>query len=407
MVEDFILDLKKKFPIFNNLINGNRLVYLDNAAMTQVPSCVVDSIVHYYTRLNANIHRGVYYLSEAATEQYENARCKIKDYISASDHRECIFVRNTTEGINLVANSYVRSILKFGDEILISAMEHHSNIVPWFLLCKEFGAVLKVVPIFQNGELDYSKLEDYLSEKTKIVSITHISNAIGSVNDIKRIVKIAHSRGICVLIDGAQTLSNLKINVKDLDCDFFTISAHKMYGPNGIGLLYGKMNILNNMPPYQGGGDMVKYVEYSNILWNDLPYKFEAGTPSIANAIGFGSAIDFLNSLDFNLYSEYKKKVFFYALNRLSDISGLKIVGDPKSESSIISFLLSGIHPHDFGTIANHYGVSVRTGHHCSIPLMNFYEISSTIRISISVYNIFEDIDILIDVINKAKEIFK
>ncbi|MDP2763012.1 MAG: SufS family cysteine desulfurase [Enterobacteriaceae bacterium] len=407
MNNDFFLNLRKEFPIFNKLVNNNKLSYLDNAALTQVPNCVINSIVSYYSSMNANVHRGVYYLSELATEHYELEIYKIKNYINANDYRECIFVRGTTEGINLVANSYVRKLLKKGDEILISAMEHHSNIVPWYLLCEEFSAVLKIIPILENGDLDYSVLESLFSCKTKIVSLTHISNAIGTVNNIKKIISFSHSKGIPVLIDGAQSLAHMRVDVKDLDCDFFTISSHKMYGPNGIGVLYGKKSILDSMIPYQGGGDMIKHVSYSKILWNDLPYKFEAGTPSIANAIAFGSAIDFLNNLDLEFVFDYKRRLFEYAYNRLSEIPGLKIIGNPENKSAIISFIVDGIHSHDLGTIANHYGVSIRTGHHCSIPLMNFYGVSATTRISLGIYNVSDEIDALVNSILRAKEIFR
>lgn len=403
---DFIFKLRKNFPIFNKVINKYNLSYLDNAAITQVPSSVIEIFSYYYNNINSNIHRGVYYLSDVATELYEGTRVKIKKYINANDIRECIFVRGTTEAINLVANSYLKHIINPNDEIIISQMEHHSNIVPWYLLSKLTEAKLKIIPILSSGDLDLDTFKNMISDKTKFVSISHISNSIGTINDIKKIIDISHSKNIPVLIDGAQALGNIKINVRELDCDFYTISSHKMYGPNGVGLLYGKKKFLELMSPYQGGGDMIKYVEFSNIIWNDLPYKFEAGTPSIANVIAFGACVDFLNSLDFNLLLIYKKNLFNYAINKIGSIPGVKFIGFPKNRIEILSFTIDNVHPHDFGTIADNFGIAVRTGHHCAIPLMNYYNVSSTIRISLSFYNLYEDIDRLFDAILYTKKLF-
>ncbi len=401
-----ILKFRKNFPILDSEFNNYKLAYLDNAAITQVPDIVINSLSSYYKTMNANIHRGVYYLSELSTNKYEESRYKIKSYINARYSEECIFVRGTTEAINLVANSFVKNILSKNDEILISAMEHHSNIVPWFLLSKETGAKLIVVPVLKSGDLDIDKFKNLLSDKTKILSLTHISNAIGTVNDIKQLIKLSHSKNIPVIIDGAQSSLNMKIDVVDLNCDFFTLSSHKMYGPNGVGVLYGKKELLEKMSPYQGGGDMIKHVSFSNIVWNDLPYKFEAGTPSISNVIAFGSCIDFLNSIDLDYFFDYKQYLFDYAYNRLSEINDLRIIGYQKKRAGIISFIINGIHPHDFGTIANNYGIAVRTGHHCAIPLMNVLDIDSTIRISFGFYNLTSEIDRLIDVILMSKKIF-
>lgn len=403
---DFIFKLRKNFPVLDKIVNGYKIGYLDNAAITQVPISVVDSLVYYYFNINSNIHRGVYYLSDIATELYEGTREKIRKYINAGDVKECIFVRGTTEAINLVANSYLKNNLKTGDEIIISQMEHHSNIVPWYLLSNNIGAKLKIIPILESGDLNLGFFEKLISDKTKFVSISHISNSLGTINDIKKIIDISHANNIPVLVDGAQTLGNIKINVKELDCDFYTISSHKMYGPNGVGLLYGKKEFLELMSPYQGGGDMIKHVEFSNIIWNDLPYKFEAGTPAIANVIAFGSCIDFLDNLDFKLLSIYKKNLFNYAINKIGQIPGIRFIGFPKKRIEILSFVIDNVHPHDFGTIADSYGIAVRTGHHCAIPLMNYYKVPSTIRVSLSFYNLYEDIDRLVEAILYTKKIF-
>lgn len=406
MNSNVLQHIKDSFPIFKNNINGKRLVYLDNAAITHVPDVVIKSFDSFYSTMNSNIHRGVYYLSEIATEKYEFVRCKISKFIGAEFPSECIFVKGTTEGINLVAYSFLRPLLVSGDEILISHMEHHSNIVPWYILSRELNVKLKIIPMLKSGELDYASIESLITSKTKLVSITHISNSLGTINNLKFVIKLAHFKKIPVLVDGAQSLSNTFVNVRDLDCDFFAFSSHKMYGPNGLGVLYVKKHILEKMIPYQGGGDMIKQVSFSDIVWNDIPYKFEAGTPAIANVIAFGAAIDFLNGLDLNELFEYKRTLFDYACNKLSEIPGVVFIGNAKNRAEILSFLIDDIHPHDFGTVANYYGVSIRTGHHCSMPVMDFYGVSSTVRLSLSFYNIKDDIDILITSILEAKKIF-
>jgi len=406
MNNNIIRNVKSCFPIFKKKINGKRLSYLDNAAMTQVPNVVIKSLSNFYSNMNANIHRGAYYLSEVATESYESVRYKISKFIGADFPCECIFVKSTTEGINLVANSFLRPLLKAGDEILISQMEHHSNIVPWYLLSKEFNVKLKIIPILKTGDLDYSKIDTLLTSNTKLLAVTHISNSLGTINNLKYIIDLAHFKNIPVLVDGAQSLSNTHINVNTINCDFFVFSSHKVFGPNGLGILYAKKHFLNNMIPYQGGGDMIKYVSFSNISWNDIPYKFEAGTPPIANVISFGSSIDFLNNIDLKFLFDYKKNLFDYACERLSKIPGVVFVGNPNNRTEILSFLVDNIHSHDLGTVANHYGVSVRTGHHCSMPVMEFYGISSTVRLSLSFYNVKKDIDTLVEAILAAKKIF-
>jgi len=407
MKNDYILKLREYFPILRKIVNGYPLVYLDNAAITQVPINVINSLSMYYKNINANVHRGVYFLSEESTRFYEETRYKVKKYINARFCSECIFVKNTTEGINLVANSYVKMHLKKGDEILISEMEHHSNIVPWFLLSKEVGAILKVVPLLKSGDLDYEAFEKLLSSRTKIISITHISNSIGTVNNIKYIIDIAHKFDIPVLIDGAQSLLHGNIDVQYLNCDFFTMSSHKMYGPSGVGILYVRKEILEGMVPYQGGGDMIKHVSFDDIIWNDIPYKFEAGTPSIANIVAFGETLKFFNELDLDFLYKYKAYLCNYLCGKLLDLPGIKIIGNPINRTSIVSFVIDGIHSHDFGTFANYYGIAVRTGHHCSIPLMKRYNLLSTIRVSLGFYNMEYELDKLVDVILKSRKIFK
>ncbi len=401
MNEEFLKNIKNNFPIFKK-----KIYYLDNAAITHVPKSTIFSLINFYKKINSNVHRSAYFLSETATIEYEKSREKIAHFIGAEDKSQCIFTKNTTEGINLVANSYVKNIIKKNDEIIISEMEHHSNIVPWFMLSQELKIKIKIIPITKNGELDYNKFENLINEKTKFISLIHISNSIGTINDIKKIIEIAKKKNIKILIDGAQSLANEKINVKDLDCDFFVFSSHKCYGPNGLGVLYAKKDLLNIMKPYQGGGEMIKYVSFSNIIWNEIPYKFEAGTQPIANVIAFGQTIDFLKSINLDEINIYKKEILNYALIKLSEIKGVNIIGNPKNRSSILSFTLDNIHSHDFGTIASHNKVCVRTGHHCAMPIMKFYNISSSIRISLGIYNNKNDIDMLIKSILEAKKIF-
>ncbi|HIH2762353.1 MAG TPA: aminotransferase class V-fold PLP-dependent enzyme [Candidatus Azoamicus sp.] len=406
--EKIINDIKNKFPILKSKINGKKLSYLDNAAMTQVPKNTINIFNYYYSNLNSNIHRSSYYISEKSTEKYEQVREDIKNFIHAEHASECIFVKNTTEGINLVANSYFKNIANDDDEVLISEMEHHSNIVPWYLISKEKKINIKVIPLKKSGDLDYDKIKYLINDKTKLISIMHISNSIGTINNIEYIIQEAKKKNIPVLIDAAQSIGNdLNINVKNLNCDFLTLSSHKMYGPNGLGVLYAKKKYLEEMKPYQGGGDMVKRVSFSEIIWNDIPYKFEAGTQSIANVIAFAETLNFINNCDINVLLAYKKELLEYTLNILSEIKNLDIIGHPEKRSNIISFTLKNIHPHDFGTIANYHGVAVRTGHHCAMPLMDFYNIPGTIRLSLSFYNTKTDINKLIKAIIEAKKIFK
>jgi cysteine desulfurase / selenocysteine lyase len=403
----YINEFRNNFPILSTKMNDYPLSYLDNASITQVPKIVVKSLKDFYFNINSNIHRSAYYISEISTEKYEQVRTLCNDFMNGDNEKNFIFTRGTTESINLVANSYLKNIIKENDNIIISHMEHHSNIVPWYILSKEKKFEIKVLPITHDGILSYNLLNSFITDRTKLISITNISNAIGTINNIKYIIDIAHKKNIPVLIDGAQSFSNNIINLKDLDCDFFSISSHKMYGPNGLGILYVKKKILENMVPYQSGGDMIKSVDFTNITWNDIPYKFEAGTPSIANTIAFGETINFLKNLDLKFLFEYKKKLFDYMCNRLSEINELEFIGLPSNNSSIVSFTLKNIHPHDFGTIANHFGVAVRTGHHCCMPLMDFYNISSSIRVSLSFYNTVFEIDMLIKSVIEAIKIFK
>ncbi|HIH2763298.1 MAG TPA: aminotransferase class V-fold PLP-dependent enzyme [Candidatus Azoamicus sp.] len=406
--ETLIKKIIDNFPILKSKINGKKLSYLDNAAMTQIPKETIKAFNYYYSNLNSNIHRSSYYLSEKSTEKYEKVRDEIKNFIHAKESNECIFVKNTTEGINLIANSYLKKIAKENDEVLISEMEHHSNIVPWYILSKEIKIKIKIIPLKHSGDLDYDQIKNLISDKTKLISITHISNALGTINNIKYIINEAKKKNIPVLIDGAQSIGcNLTINVKELNCDFLTLSCHKMYGPNGLGILYAKQKYLKEMNPYQGGGDMVKHVTFTDIIWNDIPYKFEAGTQAIANVIAFGETLTFLKKHDINILLEYKKKLLEYTLSKLNKIKFLNIIGCPENRSNIISFTLKNIHPHDFGTIANHYGVAIRTGHHCAMPVMDFYNIPGTIRASLSFYNTKADINNLIKAILEAKKIFK
>lgn len=402
MDKNIIKNIKKEFPIFKK---KKKLCYLDSAAITQVHENVIKEINYFYTEINSNVHRSAYNISEIATQKYEKTRKKIAFFIN-SDEEECVFVKNTTEAINLIANSYLYPKLNDNDEIIISQMEHHSNIVPWYILKKKKNIKLKIIPINNDGDLIYDELEKNITKKTKFISITHISNALGTINEIKKIIEIANSKNIPILIDGAQSLTNCKINVKELNCDFFVFSSHKIYGPNGLGILYAKKNHLNEMEPYQGGGEMIKKVSFDEIIWNNIPYKFEAGTQPIASIIGLEKAIEFLDKINTTELIEYKKNLIDYSLNKLNKIKNVQIIGNPKNRANIISFNIKNIHAHDFGTVANHFGVCVRTGHHCAMPLMNFYNLSSTIRLSIGIYNTEKDINKLINCIIKAKKIF-
>lgn len=402
-----IEEVRKDFPILKRLVNGKPLVYLDNAATTQKPQVVIDAITRYYTYDNANIHRGLYFLSELATEQYENARLKVKEFINAISASEIIFVRGTTEAINLVASTLCRTkYFNEGDEIIISNMEHHSNIVPWQLIRDRKNINLKIIPINDNGELLLDEFEKLITEKTKLVSVVHISNTLGTINPVKEIIRIAHLHNIPVLIDGAQAMSHLKIDVQELDADFYVFSGHKVFGPTGIGVLYGKTEYLEMMPPYQGGGDMIRTVTFEKTTFEDIPRKFEAGTPNIAGGIGLGAAIDYLNQFNRNELIAYENSLLEYATQRLSEIEGLKIIGTAKEKASVVSFIIEGIHPYDIGTIIDTDGIAIRTGHHCTQPIMRRFNIPATARASFSFYNTKEEIDKLAESLVKVKKMF-
>jgi cysteine desulfurase/selenocysteine lyase len=398
--------VREEFPILNERVHNKKLVYLDNAATTQKPESVLSAMDGYYRHLNSNIHRGVHFLSEHATEAYESVREKVRSYINAASTKEIVFVRGTTEAINLVADSFGRAYVKAGDEVLISGMEHHSNIVPWQLLCERTGASLKVAPIDDRGEIVVEEYEKLLNERTRIVGLAHVSNALGTINPVKHLISLAHRRGIPVLVDGAQAAPHLRIDVRDMDCDFFAFSAHKMYGPTGIGVLYGKQKLLESMPPYQGGGDMIRSVTFEKTVFNDLPYKFEAGTPSIAEGIGLGAALDFLVALDWSAVSTHEHNLLTAATEALSEIRGVRIIGTAREKAGVISFVMGDVHPHDIGTILDQEGIAVRTGHHCAQPVMLRYGIPATVRASFAVYNTMEEIDALMRGISKVKEVF-
>ncbi|SDM12738.1 aminotransferase class V-fold PLP-dependent enzyme [Kriegella aquimaris] len=397
-----IQTIRKDFPILNREVNGKPLVYLDNAATSQTPQQVIDVIVDYYQNYNANIHRGVHALSQEATDKYEQARQKIQKHFNAGKGYEIIFTSGTTHGINLVANGF-SSLLKKGDEILVSAMEHHSNIVPWQMLCERTGAVLKVIPMNEEGELlmdEYSKL---LSERTKLVFCNHISNALGTINPIEEIIEKAHAVNAAVLIDGAQAAPHVKADMQALDVDFYTVSAHKMCGPTGVGALYGKEEWLNKLPPYQGGGEMIAEVTFEKTTYADLPHKFEAGTPNICGGIAFGAALDYMNAIGFDAIAAYEHELLEYATEQLLSIEGLRIYGTAKHKTSVISFNIGGIHPYDIGTILDKLGIAVRTGHHCAQPIMDFYKIPGTVRASFSFYNTKEEADALVSGVERAR----
>lgn len=400
-----MLDIQKiraDFPILSQTVNGKPLVYFDNGATSQKPQVVIDAEVKYYQEINANIHRGVHTLSQLATDAYEVARGKVKDHINAKHAHEVLFTSGTTHGINLVSNGFA-SILKPGDEVVVSSLEHHSNIVPWQMLCEKTGAILKVIPINDNGELIIEEFDKLLSDKTKIVTVNHISNALGVINPIKYIIDKAHSVGAAVLIDGAQAVPHLKPNVQELDCDFYAFSGHKMCGPTGTGILYGKEEWLNKLPPYQGGGEMIKEVTFEKTTYADLPHKFEAGTPNIAGGIVLGTAIDYLNEIGFDKIHEYENELLEHATKRLNEIEGIRIYGNTKNKASVVSFNIDGIHPYDVGSIIDKLGIAVRTGHHCAQPIMNFFCIPGTIRASFSFYNTKEEIDTMVDAVKKAQ----
>ncbi len=402
-----IKKIRQDFPNLAVTVRGKKLVYLDNAATTFKPRSVIESGNRHYTSGVANVHRGVHYLSEMATQEYEEARTKTRLFLNASDNSEIIFTRGTTESINLVAHSFGRAFLKAGDEIIISAMEHHSNIVPWQMLCEQNGCVLKIIPINDDGDIIFEEYRKLLTTKTKLVSIVYISNSLGTINPIEEIIAEAHKKGALVLVDGAQAVSHAKIDVQELDCDFFAFSGHKLFGPTGIGVLYGKRSLLEKMPPYQGGGDMIASVTFEKTTYNVLPYKFEAGTPNIAGAIGLGAAIDYVESIGLEAIANYKKELLDYGTKALLMIPGLRLIGTAKQKSSILSFVLPDIHPHDLGTIVDGEGVAIRTGHHCTQPVMKRFNIPATARASLAFYNTKEEIDALVAAVQKAREVFK
>ena len=397
-----VQNIRKDFPILSRTVNGKPLVYFDNAATSQTPKPVIDAIVDYYSNYNANIHRGVHTLSQEATDLYEQARQKIQTHFNAKFSHEIIFTSGTTHGINLVAHGF-SSLLKKDDEIIVSALEHHSNIVPWQMLCERTGAVLKVIPMNEEGELVMAEYEALLSNNTKLVFVNHVSNALGTVNPIEYIIDEAHKVGAAVLIDGAQSSPHIKANVQDLDVDFYVTSAHKMCGPTGVGMLYGKEEWLKKLPPYQGGGEMIAEVTFDKTTYADLPHKFEAGTPNIAGGIVFGAAIDYMNGIGFEAIASYENELLQYATKKLLEIEGLKIYGTSENKTSVISFNLEGIHPYDIGTILDKLGIAVRTGHHCAQPIMDFYKIPGTVRASFSFYNTKKEIDLLVEGVKKAK----
>lgn len=398
--------IRNEFPILSTLAHGKPLVYLDNAATTQKPNAVLDIQNIYYREQNANIHRGVHHLSEVATFEYEKARGKVKNFINAEESREIIFTAGTTASINLVAHSFGRTYLSAGDEVIISAMEHHSNIVPWQMICEEMRATLRVIPMNDNGELMMDEFETMLNPKTKIVSVVFISNSLGTVNPIKTIIELSHRAGAKVLIDGAQAVAHANVDVRDLDCDFFAFSGHKLFGPTGVGILYGKAELLEQMKPYQGGGDMIRSVTFEKTTFNDLPYKFEAGTPNIVGGIGLGAAIDFVNTIGINAIAEYEHSLLAYGTELLQNVDGLRIIGTAKEKAGVISFVLAHVHPHDIGTILDREGIAIRTGHHCTQPVMQRFGIPATARASISLYNTKHEFDVLVRGLVKVREIF-
>jgi cysteine desulfurase/selenocysteine lyase len=398
--------IRADFPILAELIRNKPLVYLDNAASCQKPQAVIDSIVHLYSHDYANVHRGVHTLSVRSTDKFEGARTKVKDFINAASEKEIIFVRGATEGINLVAQTYGKTHIKAGDEILITAMEHHSNIVPWQMLCEQTGAILKVAPINLQGELIYDEFEKLIGDKTKLVSVVHMSNALGTINPVKEIIAAAHAKNIPVLLDGAQAIPHMAVDVRELDCDFYVFSGHKLYGPSGIGVLYGKQALLEAMPPYQGGGDMIRKVTFEETEYNVLPYKFEAGTPNIADVVGLGAAIDYLNAIGMDNIAAYEAELLDYATEKAKQIKGLRIIGEAEHKGAILAFVLDRIHPHDIGTMLDSLGIAVRAGHHCAMPVMDFFKVPATARASFAMYNTKEEIDVLMKGIESLIEVF-
>lgn len=407
LIESFdVKAIRDDFPILHQLINDSSLAYLDNAATTQKPKVVIDTLRDYYRHDNANVHRSVHTLSTRATQQYEHTREKIARFIHANHARECVFVRGTTEAINLVAQSFVAPRIMPGEEILITHMEHHSNIVPWQMVCKKTGAQLKVAPISLEGDVLLDSFEQMLSANTKFVAINYVSNSLGTINPVKKMIEMAHAYGAIVLLDGAQASAHLPIDVQELNCDFYAFSGHKMYGPTGIGVLWGREHLLNDMSPYQGGGEMINYVSFESTDYAAIPYKFEAGTPNIAGAIGLAAAIDYLWSIDMDAMVAYESYLLEYATNALNEVKGFNVIGTAREKAPILSFVHGTIHAHDIGTILDNEGIAIRSGHHCTMPLMDFYEVPATTRISLSFYNTTDEIDRCMQALQKVKEVF-
>lgn len=398
--------IRQDFPTLDQHIFGEPLAYLDNAATSQKPIQVIEAVADYYRHDNANVHRGVHQLSQRATDAYEGARSKVRAFINAESDKEVVFVRGATEAINLVAQSFVRPMLKAGDEILVSHMEHHANIVPWQMICEQTGAKLVVIPMTEQGELDLSTLDDLLGPQTKIMAIGQVSNALGTINPVKSMIEKAHAKQIPVLVDGAQAVPHMPADVQDLDCDFYVFSGHKMFAPTGIGALYGKQALLEAMTPWQGGGDMILSVSFDNTLYNDLPYKFEAGTPHIAGAIGLGAAIDYMQSVGIEALADYEHSLLAYATQEMSALDGVRIIGTAEHKASVLSFMIDDVHPHDIGTIFDQQGVAIRAGHHCAQPVMQFFGIPATARASFAFYNTMEEVDALVKATQKVQELF-
>jgi cysteine desulfurase / selenocysteine lyase len=406
MKEFDVNKIRNDFPVLAQTVNGKPLRYLDNAASSQVPNLVIERGAEYLKKEHSNVHRGVHYLSQKATTEYEAAREKVRRFINAAEALECIFVRGCTEGVNLVASSYGRKFVGEGDEILISQMEHHSNIVPWQIMAEDRGAIIKVIPMNEAGELVLDEYENLLNERTKIVAVTHVSNALGTVNPIREMIETAHKFGVPVLVDGAQAVPHMRVDVQDLDADFYTFSGHKMFAPTASGVLYGKKEWLEKLPPYQGGGSMIRTVSFEKTTYAGLPEKFEAGTPAIAPSIGLGAAIDYLDSIDLDAAFAHEHELLEYATEKLSSIEGVKLIGTAKEKASVISFTVEDVHPHDIGTILDQEGIAIRAGHHCAQPVMQFYDVPATARASLAFYNTKEDVDTLVNAIQKVIDVF-
>ena len=402
-----VYEVRKDFPILEKTVNGNPLVYIDNAATTQKPRAVIESHVDFYLHHNANIHRGAHQLGTESTEAYDEAREKVCRFINAPESREIIFTRGATESINLVTSTYGRRFIGEGDEIIISTMEHHANIVPWQILCGEKNSVLRIIPITDSGEIIMDEYVKLLNDKTKFVSVAHVSNTLGTINPVKEIIRLAHERNIPVLIDGAQAVPHMKVDIRNIGCDFYAFSGHKMFGPTGIGVLYGKAELLESMPPYQGGGDMISHVSFEKTTYNEIPTKFEAGTPNIAGAIGLGISIDYLNNLNFNLLEEHEKELMTYATEKLKDIPGIRFIGTAKNKASVVSFIIEGLNSLDIGIMLDTMGIAVRTGQHCTEPLMSRYGITGTVRASFALYNTKEEVDLFVAGLKKVIGILK